>query len=705
MKKIAVHVLAGALLAMSFQLTAAVVCYDSHATGANDGSSWTDAYSDLQTAITAAGDGGEVRVRQGIHYPIATAAGAAINLLDVRLIGGYTGEDETTRSADPRTTIFCGDIGDNDVYLDATGEPIADTAKEGVAGKPFDPATGKFIAFRPWTAEEQYWKLNSKNYNDNVQKLFAVADTVTSDYAMRIEGITFTGFGRGNNGSIITTGKSAHMVITNCDFIANFSMPANYPGLINLQSDSNVEDCRFYGTHGGQVVFTAVGATGMVSTGAVVRACEMKYVYSAEAKMGCPAGVNARGNKCHVSVCDTDFDYIYARSSQYNAGGVAIGKNASGVVDSVSGCTFRHIVSTGNVDVGNKIADCGTMTDCEFSDCVLEADAISTEFVYAAAFHNCTFLRNRFTRAEGTANASFLSVNANGSSGQSVFVNNVLDAPGSGERYFISGGGNGIGGLQTPLSLCLVNNTIKGGTTISSLISGGTSCLMNSMIVGNKAEGYGTDCVASTFRRTGVAYLLWSTVYNNDFPIEFYGNQNKNNHQVYLNSSIVWRDADVGTFSPAESLLMEKGKFVYRHACVKGVKEGDACVAGLGSGGSDSVGIYTDDPKFAPSLLTDESGRVYAVLSRQTPYKKSGYYPLRSLDDTASNALTGAITFNCEENGNWREVANNVNRHTNSKPQTEEPAEDFLGAARTEGKVVLGAVQQLVPSGLKLLLR
>ena len=704
MKTAKTSLFAGAFLATAFNLSAAsVVFYDSHATGANDGTSWDNAHTDLQAAVMAAGDGGEVRVRQGIHYPIATAAGAAINLLDVRLIGGYTGEDETTRSADPRTTIFCGDIGDNDVYLDATGEPIADTAKEGVSGKPFDPATGKFITFRPWTAEEQYWKLNSKNYNDNVQRLFAVADTVTSDYAMRIEGITFTGFGRGNNGSVITTGKSAHMVITNCDFIANFSMPATYPGIINLQSDSNVEDCRFYGTHGGQVVFTLVGATGMVSTGAVVRACEMKYIYSAEAKMGCPAGINARIGRCHVVVADTDFDYVYARSIQYNAGGVAVGANA-GTVDSVSGCTFRHIVSTGNATVGNRIANCGTMSDCEFSDCVLEADSTSKEFVYAAAFHNCMFLRNRFTRTVDAADASFLSVNAGGSSGQSVFVDNVLDAPGAGQCFFISGGANGIGGQQTPLSLCLVGNTIKGGTTIASLVSANTFCLLNAMIVGNKAEGYGPDCVASTFRRAGISYLLWSTVYNNDFPIEFYGNQAKNNHQLYANSSIVWRDASMGEYKVSESLLMTKGQIVIRHVCMSGVKEGDACIGATGTGTGNTIGLFTDDPKFAPSLQKDDKGRVYAVLSRQTPYKKCGYYPLRSLDDTASNAKTGSITFDCAENG-FREVASNVYYHTNSRPQAEEPVEDFLGAARTEGKVVLGAVQQLEATGFSLMLR
>ena len=95
-----------AVAAMGMAANAAVVRYDSAATGSGDGESWANAYTDIAAAIAAVADagGGEVWVKEGTH-PVASGGFSLRN--GVTVMGGFDGgeyaDEATEREArDPK---------------------------------------------------------------------------------------------------------------------------------------------------------------------------------------------------------------------------------------------------------------------------------------------------------------------------------------------------------------------------------------------------------------------------------------------------------------------------------------------------------------------------------------------------------------------------------------------------------------------------
>jgi hypothetical protein len=110
---------------------AAVRYVKSDATGANNGTSWVNAYRELVSAISAAQSGDEIWIAGGIYYPdfdatTDTHTGSRTLRFElktnVKLFGGFAG---TETSRDQRNwatnrTILSGDIGQRGVFADNT---------------------------------------------------------------------------------------------------------------------------------------------------------------------------------------------------------------------------------------------------------------------------------------------------------------------------------------------------------------------------------------------------------------------------------------------------------------------------------------------------------------------------------------------------------------------------------------------------------
>ena len=107
---------------------AATIYVDASASGANDGSTWADAYSRLQSALAAAASGDEIWVAQGTYYTQYVISAlfvdkqSAFELVEgVDLYGGFDGTEAMRSQRDPKAnpTVLSGRI-----VLAGLGPPV-----------------------------------------------------------------------------------------------------------------------------------------------------------------------------------------------------------------------------------------------------------------------------------------------------------------------------------------------------------------------------------------------------------------------------------------------------------------------------------------------------------------------------------------------------------------------------------------------------
>lgn len=132
------------LAALLPAVASAQIHVDHAASGSNDGSDWDNAFTDLQDALAAAVDGGEVWVAAGIYKPTddpedRSATFALKN--GVAIYGGFAGgeSERAQRDWQANLTVLSGDIDNND-NSDANG--VVGSATDIVGNNSFHVTTG-----------------------------------------------------------------------------------------------------------------------------------------------------------------------------------------------------------------------------------------------------------------------------------------------------------------------------------------------------------------------------------------------------------------------------------------------------------------------------------------------------------------------------------------------------------------------------------
>jgi len=267
----------------SIAFAASIIYVDADATGANDGSSWTDAYTDLQDALGVASSGDEIWVATGTYKPTPTTERTVSFQLEsgVALYGGFNGTETVREQRDWATnvTILSGDIGtlndnsDNTYHVvvgtdDATLDGFtitsgnADgTGNNGLGGGMFNWDSSPTVANCTFSGNSAWdggggmfnWEssLTVANCAFSGNSAGWGAGMYNAESSPTVANCTFFSNSAGNGGGGMYNHDYSPATVTNCIFRSNSSNRDWGGGMHNHKSSPTVTNCTFSSNSGG----------------------------------------------------------------------------------------------------------------------------------------------------------------------------------------------------------------------------------------------------------------------------------------------------------------------------------------------------------------------------------------------------------------------------------------------------------------------
>jgi len=344
-----------------------VIYVDANATGANNGTSWANAYKYLQNALWAATSGYEVWVAQGtykpdrdINHPSGTGSRTATFQLknNVAIYGGFPSGGGTWANRDPNAhqTILSGDLSGNDANVS-------------------DPCN---LLTEPTRAENSYHVITGSNTDAT-----AILDGFTIRAGNASSGSWPDYFGGG------MFNLYANCTVNNCIFTENSS--GNGGVMHNNQSNLYISNCIFFRN-------SASGNGGGIDFYQSNHPTLTNCTFNGNSAPVCGGGVNNTQSNTEMNNC------IFIGNVSSNGGGLS---NVQSNAD-VSKCSFSNNTAHsgggggGGGGISNINGSSTTITDCNFiSNSAVYGGGINDWNSTSTTLTNCTFTGNSATYLGG----------------------------------------------------------------------------------------------------------------------------------------------------------------------------------------------------------------------------------------------------------------------------------------------------------------
>jgi hypothetical protein len=241
-----IYLIIMAALCMASLSSGKIIYVDDDATGANNGSSWENAYTFLQDGLSYAQYSEkpiEIHVAQGTYKPNqgAKVSQFTFQLINgVALIGGYaghSGSNPNSRDIERYKTILSGDLAGNDIDVNNPIELANETTRSDNVRVVSGSSTDETAVL------DGFIITGGRSYSVGIDNINGGGGMYNYSGSPTINNCTFTDNSTNQAGGGMLNLDGSNPILTNCKFIKNYS--SNGGGVFNGNSSPIFIDCAF----------------------------------------------------------------------------------------------------------------------------------------------------------------------------------------------------------------------------------------------------------------------------------------------------------------------------------------------------------------------------------------------------------------------------------------------------------------------------